>query len=119
MEIPYNSEFMTNIAKAESSKNILKSNPDSPKELQKATEDFEAVLLRRCGKQFRNPISLKKATQPKYMRGLCYLHYQKKWQEMEVWVSQKYFINNLVKSINNHNPNTRGKYLGKSDTKSF
>ena len=45
MEIPFNSEFMTNIAKAESSKNILKSNPDSPKELQKATENFEAVLL--------------------------------------------------------------------------
>jgi flagellar protein FlgJ len=36
---------MTNIAKAESSKNILKSNSDSPQELQKATENFEAVLL--------------------------------------------------------------------------
>ncbi len=45
MEIPFNSEFITNIAKAENSKNILNSNPDSPKELQKATEDFEAVLL--------------------------------------------------------------------------
>ncbi|MHC4269172.1 MAG: rod-binding protein [Planctomycetota bacterium] len=45
MEIPFNSEFMTNIAKAESSKNILKSNSDSPQELQKATENFEAVLL--------------------------------------------------------------------------
>ncbi len=45
MEIPFNSEFVTNIAKAESSKNILKSNPDTPKELQKATENFEAVFL--------------------------------------------------------------------------
>ncbi len=45
MEIPFNSEFMTSIAKAESAKNILKFNPNSPKGLQKATEDFEAVLL--------------------------------------------------------------------------
>jgi len=45
VEIPFNSEFMTNIAKAESSKNILKSNSDSPQELQKATENFEAILL--------------------------------------------------------------------------
>ncbi len=45
MEIPFNSEFMTNIAKAESSKNILKSNSNSPQELQKATENFEAILL--------------------------------------------------------------------------
>ncbi len=45
MEIPFNSESMINAAKIESSKNILKFNPNSPKELQKATEDFEAVLL--------------------------------------------------------------------------
>ncbi len=45
MEIPFNSEFITNISKVESSKNILKKNPDSPKDLQKATENFEAVLL--------------------------------------------------------------------------
>jgi flagellar protein FlgJ len=36
---------MTSIAKAESSKNILKSNSNSPQELQKATENFEAILL--------------------------------------------------------------------------
>jgi flagellar protein FlgJ len=45
VEIPFNSEFITNIGKAESLKNTLKSNPDSPKELQKATQDFESVLL--------------------------------------------------------------------------
>ncbi len=45
MEIPFNSEFMINTAKAESSNNILKNNPDSPKELQKAAQDFESVLL--------------------------------------------------------------------------
>lgn len=45
MEIPYNSEFLVNIAKAESSKNILKSGSKSQHELQKAAQDFEAVLL--------------------------------------------------------------------------
>ncbi len=45
MEIPFNSELITNISKAENAKNVLKNNPDSPKELQKATENFEAVLL--------------------------------------------------------------------------
>ncbi len=45
MEVPFNSEFITNISKVESSKNILKNHSDSPKELQKATENFEAVLL--------------------------------------------------------------------------
>ncbi len=45
MEIPFNSEFNSNISKVENSKNILKKNPDSPKGLQKATENFEAVLL--------------------------------------------------------------------------
>ncbi len=45
MEIPFNSEFFVNFAKTESSKNILKNEPKSPHELQKATQDFEAVLL--------------------------------------------------------------------------
>lgn len=45
MEIPFNSEFVRNIVKAESSKNILNNNTDSPKDLQKATQNFEAVLL--------------------------------------------------------------------------
>ncbi len=45
MEIPFNNEFLVNFAKAESSKNILKNGPKSPHELQKAAQDFEAVLL--------------------------------------------------------------------------
>lgn len=45
MEIPFNSEFVRNIVKAESSKNILNNNTDSPKDLQKATQNFEAILL--------------------------------------------------------------------------
>ena len=45
MEIPFNSEFMINVAKAENSKNVLKNNPKSSHELQKAAQDFEAVLL--------------------------------------------------------------------------
>ncbi|ODS32170.1 MAG: Peptidoglycan hydrolase FlgJ [Candidatus Scalindua rubra] len=47
MDIPYNSEFIVNFAKAENSKNILKSNdnPKSSYELKKATQNFEAVLL--------------------------------------------------------------------------
>jgi peptidoglycan hydrolase FlgJ len=45
MEIPYNSEFSVNIAKAESSKNSLKNGPKSQHEIQKAAQDFEAVML--------------------------------------------------------------------------
>ncbi|MFQ5686225.1 MAG: rod-binding protein [Candidatus Scalindua sp.] len=45
MEIPYNSEFLINIAKAESSKNSLTNRHKSQQELQKAAQDFEAVLL--------------------------------------------------------------------------
>jgi len=45
MEIPFNNEFLVNFAKAESSKNILKNKPKSQHELQKAAQDFEAVLL--------------------------------------------------------------------------
>lgn len=45
MEIPYNSDFLITIAKAESSKNILKNNLESSYELEKATKNFEAVLL--------------------------------------------------------------------------
>ncbi len=45
MEIPSNNEFLVNFAKAESSKNTLKNEPKSQYELQKATQDFEAVLL--------------------------------------------------------------------------
>jgi Rod binding domain-containing protein len=45
MEIPFNSEFMINVAKAENSKNVLKNNPKSSHALQKAAQDFEAVLL--------------------------------------------------------------------------
>ncbi len=45
MEIPFNSEFLVNIAKAESSKNILKNGPKSEHDLQKAAQDFEAVML--------------------------------------------------------------------------
>ncbi len=45
MEIPFNSEFILNSAKAESSKNSLKNGPKSQHELQKAAQDFEAVML--------------------------------------------------------------------------
>ncbi len=45
MEIPINSEFMINAAKAENSINELKNNPKSSHELKKAAQDFEAVLL--------------------------------------------------------------------------
>ena len=45
MEIPYNSEFMINVAKTDNSLKILKNNPKSSHELQKAAQDFEAVLL--------------------------------------------------------------------------
>ena len=45
MEIPFNSDFLINIAKAESSKNSLKNGPKSQHEIQKAAQDFEAVLL--------------------------------------------------------------------------
>lgn len=45
MEIPFNSEFLIDIAKAESSKNSLKNGPKSQHELQKAAQDFEAVML--------------------------------------------------------------------------
>jgi len=45
MEIPFNSELMINVAKAENSKNVLKNNPKSSHEIQKAAQDFEAVLL--------------------------------------------------------------------------
>ena len=45
MEIPFNSEFLVNFAKTESSKNILKNEPKSQHELKKAAQDFEAVLL--------------------------------------------------------------------------
>ena len=45
MEIPFNSEFSINFAKAESSKNSLKNGPKSQHEIKKAAQDFEAVLL--------------------------------------------------------------------------
>jgi peptidoglycan hydrolase FlgJ len=45
MEIPFNSEFLINNAKAESSKNSLKNGPKSQHEIQKAAQDFEAVML--------------------------------------------------------------------------
>ncbi len=45
MEIPFNSEFMINNAKTENSIGELKSNLKSSKEVQKAAQDFEAVLL--------------------------------------------------------------------------
>lgn len=45
MEIPYNSEFMLNVAKTENSINGIKNNLKSSHELQKAAQDFEAVLL--------------------------------------------------------------------------
>jgi len=45
MEIPFNSEFMINVAKTDNSINELKNNFKSSHELQKAAQDFEAVLL--------------------------------------------------------------------------
>ena len=45
MEIPFNSEFLLNIAKAESSKISLKNGTKSQHEIQKAAQDFEAVML--------------------------------------------------------------------------
>jgi Rod binding domain-containing protein len=45
MEIPFNNEFMINTAKAESSINGIKNSAKSSHELQKAAQDFEAVLL--------------------------------------------------------------------------
>ena len=45
MEIPFNNEFLVNFAKAESSKNSLKSGSKSEHEIQKAAQDFEAVML--------------------------------------------------------------------------
>lgn len=46
MEIPHNSEFMINVAKTENSINGLKmNNLKSSHEIQKAAQDFEAVLL--------------------------------------------------------------------------
>ncbi len=45
MEIPFNSELMINAARTENSINGLKNNPKSSHELQKAAQDFEAVLL--------------------------------------------------------------------------
>lgn len=45
MEIPYNNEFMINIAKTDNSIKILKNNPKSSHALLKAAQDFEAVLL--------------------------------------------------------------------------
>ena len=45
MEIPFNSEFMINVAKTENSINGIKNNTKSSHELQKAAQDFEAVLL--------------------------------------------------------------------------
>ncbi len=45
MEIPFNSEFMINVAKTENSINGIKNNAKSSHELQKAAQDFEAVLL--------------------------------------------------------------------------
>ncbi len=45
MEIPFNSEFMVNNAKTENSIGGLKSNLKNSQEVQKAAQDFEAVLL--------------------------------------------------------------------------
>ncbi len=45
MEIPFNSEFMINVAKTENSINGIKNNGKSSQEIQKAAQDFEAVLL--------------------------------------------------------------------------
>ncbi len=45
MEIPFNSEFMINAAKTENSINGIRNDAKSSHELQKAAQDFEAVLL--------------------------------------------------------------------------
>jgi Rod binding protein len=45
MDIPFNSELMLNTAKTENSIKGLKNNAKSDHELQKAAQDFEAVLL--------------------------------------------------------------------------
>lgn len=45
MEIPFNNEFMVSNAKAENSINKLENKAKSDHELQKAAQDFEAVLL--------------------------------------------------------------------------
>ncbi len=46
MDIPFNSEMMINAAKSENSINGLKKkDPKTAEEIQKAAQDFEAVLL--------------------------------------------------------------------------
>ncbi len=45
MKIPFNSEFMINVARTENSINGIKNNGKSSQEIQKAAQDFEAVLL--------------------------------------------------------------------------
>ncbi|MGR3301213.1 MAG: rod-binding protein [Candidatus Scalindua sp.] len=45
MEIPFNSEFIINSAKAESSKNRLKNGSKSEHDIKKVAQDFEAVML--------------------------------------------------------------------------
>ncbi len=45
MEIPFNNEFMINNANTENSISELKNNLKSSHELEKAAQDFEAVLL--------------------------------------------------------------------------
>jgi len=100
MEIPFNSEFMINVAKAENSKNVLKNNPKSSHALQKAAQDFEAVLLNMVLKAMWK---LRKTALPKYMNDLCTHHSQRKWPVMVVWVLQKYLLNNLVESRKTRN----------------
>lgn len=45
MDIPFNSEFMINAARTENLINGLKNSAKSSYELEKAAQDFEAVLL--------------------------------------------------------------------------
>lgn len=45
MDIPFNNEFMISAARTEKTINGLKNNLKSSYELQKAAQDFEAVLL--------------------------------------------------------------------------
>ncbi|MFQ5963007.1 MAG: rod-binding protein [Candidatus Scalinduaceae bacterium] len=45
MDIPFDSEFVINFAKTENAKDILKNNLKSSYEIEKATQDFEAILL--------------------------------------------------------------------------
>lgn len=45
MKIPTNSEFMINVASTDKSINEIRNNPKSSKEIQKAAQEFEAVLL--------------------------------------------------------------------------